>query len=138
MRVDGPPQDELADEGWAERRRKRRVMLVAVLSIAVTLAVGIYYGFSQSVAPPSWVTIEGMVTVSSGYTPLAVVFAGGGLSYTSQVTNGTYSVRLPNNQAYNITVNVVNEQTHRGGTCYLGLIALASETTVYVLNIRDC
>ncbi len=140
MPADKPTVDWGRKDGSAvEPRRGRRALVLGVLvASAILLAAGIYIELRPPSAWPSQVTVEGTVTLSSGNTPLAVVFAGGGLGYTSQVTNGTYSVKLPNRQVYNITVDLVVDQTHRGGTCFLGEFALDSRQEVLLFNITGC
>jgi hypothetical protein len=136
---ESPPDSERDRESAVGPWRGRRALIVVVLVVsAVLLTAGIYYELDRSLASPSQVTVQGTVTVSPWYTPLSLTFAALSGGYMSRVSNGTYSLKLPNHQVYNVTLFVANNQTHKGGTCYLGQLALESRNEAFVYNIVGC
>lgn len=134
-----PPDSKADVESAIGPWRGRRASILGVLVVsAILFAAGIYYELSRRSPGPSLVTVHGTVTASPWNTPLALTFAGNSGGYMSQVTNGSYSLELPNHLVYNITLFVADNQTHRGGTCFLGQLALESQNETFVFNIIGC
>ncbi len=120
------------------RGGRLRVILAVIVVCIVLLVVDAYYEFARPQAWPSEIVVKGSVAVSPGTTPLEVAFYGEGRQYTSQVSNETYSVELPNRQTYNVTEYVVTSATGREGTCDLGQLSLNTPMGTYLYNLKGC
>ena len=86
------------------------------------------------VAPPTTVTVSGIVSVSSGNTPYQIQFVDAtGVGHTAAINNGgsnsgSYSINLPNLTSYQVTVyynSLFGVRTCSGGTLSLQSATIA-------------
>ena len=95
--------------------------------IIVLLLSGVAYYFSAGLTGiPSSITVSGRVSTNdAGTNPKAVVFTNenSGQAYDTAVFNGQYSVSLPNQQSYTVTIEW-SGPTGANGTCNAGTVSL--------------
>ena len=102
---------------------------VAILgSVVAILALSVVAVSLPPVAPPeSSVRVFGLVsTMGAGTHPSEMVFtdAESGRVATAQVSNGGYSIQLPNHRVYNVTMNWRGNYTWQTGGVDLGKMSV--------------
>ncbi len=116
-----------------EHKSNKKVVL-AIVSIIVILAVVLFLFSSSSPILHPAVTVEGTVITDPLTTPVTVIFYGSASSYQASVSNGSYSINLPSNENYSVTVVFSALISTGNNTCNAGELYLPSTQSVYAYN----
>ncbi len=109
-----------------------------VTIIAVVVALGfltlLYFEFNMEKYP--MVTVTGTVkTVGLGTSPFRIDLKSNTGTFSAEVTNGRYSVNLPNRATYQLTVSWKSVAGIQTGTCNGGSLNLNIDANLYTRDI---
>ncbi len=117
----------------------RTVAIIAVVVIVGFLAL-LYFG-SRGLVPSvvenyPKVTVTGTVkTVGVGTSPIRVDLKSNTGAFSAEVTNGRYSINLPNRATYQLTVSWKSIAGIQTGTCNGGSLNLNIDSSEYIRDI---
>jgi hypothetical protein len=102
-------------------------LVTAMLLAAAAGGVAVYFTYPH-IGSPRLVTVFGLVgTTGAGTVPDTVSFtsARSSVTYSAEVTSGSFTTKLPNYDSYNITVSWVGNYTGQRGVVSGGTVEVA-------------
>lgn len=123
----------------SEKKGVSNVVVVLIVVVCVVVAiVGVYawQNYVSSVMKPKEVALSGTVTTTgTGTKPEKITFTSesNGNTYVADANSGTYSISLPNEDTYKVTITW-KFLGITGGTADAGTLNLNSNTATMVKN----